>query len=98
MREVQPSGLGLERRWALSVLRLFDRVIFARLDDLLVEHDGARDVVAQSPADAAARTRLDEAVLRTCVERVLTVHEARMQHDVSLLLRPRDEVGQSLPL
>ena len=54
------------------------------------------DVVDQCPADAATRSRVDEAILRTSVERIFAVDKLGVEHHVALL-RARAEVGQALP-
>ena len=69
----------------LAVLHFHDGVIVAQVDDLLFLHLSVLDVVDKCPADATAGTSVDEAVLRTCVESVLSVDKLRVQHDVALL-------------
>ncbi len=97
VRQVKPALGRLDRRWALAVLQLLDRVVGFVVDDRLRLDYRAGHIVAQAPADAAAAAHRDEAVLRTGVERVLAVDEFRMQHDVALLAGPGLQVGQALP-
>src|SRR4051812_13046239 len=97
MCEVQPALPGADRRRTLTILRFRDRVVAARLDHALVEHDRARDVFAESPADATAGAGFDEAVLWTCIERVASADELRVQHHIPLLLGAGDQIRESLP-
>ena len=93
---MEPAAGRLDRMGALAVLALLDRMVTAHVDDPLVAHLGAGHVVHQSPADATAATGVDEAVLRTGVERVFPLHELGMKHHVALLPRTL-QVGQALP-
>lgn len=55
------------------------------------------DVVDERPADAAAVAGVDEAVLRTGVERVFAVDELRVEHHVALL-SGAFQVGEAFPV
>ena len=96
MRQMQPALGCLDGMRTLTVLHLRDGMVVTRIDDLLLFHLGMGDIIHQRPADATARTRIDEAILRTGIESVLPVHELRVEHHVTLL-RTRLQIGQPLP-
>ena len=69
----------------------------AQVDDLLLPDHGAVHRVHQGPADAAAVTGVDEAVLRAGIQGIFPVNEFRMQHDIALLTAA-DDVRQAVPV
>src|SRR5574344_1151598 len=54
--------------------------------------------VSIARADAAAASRVDEAVLRARIEKIFSVHKLRVEHHIALLVALGDEVRQPLPL
>ena len=96
MSQVQPALGGLDGMRALTILHLGDGVVFAFVDNLLFLDFSMGDVVDQCPANAATRTRIDKAILRTGIEGILAIHKFRVQHDVALL-RLCLQVGQAVP-
>ena len=87
----------LDRRRSQPVLDFFDGVIHAIVDDQFVIDDRRVHGIRQSPSDSAARTRLDESVLRAGVEGVFPVVEFRVENNIPLLGGFCLEIGQALP-
>ena len=70
---------------AFAVFHFLDGVIVAEVDDFLLLDYCAVHGIYQSPANAAAASRVNESVLRTCVEGIFAVHKLRVQDNVPLL-------------
>ena len=85
VRDVQPAFRRLHRHRPGPVFRLFDRMVLAFIDDLLILDHGPGDVITQPPADPTAPPGLNEGVLRASIECILALDEFRVQDDVALL-------------
>ena len=70
---------------AFAVFHFLDGVIVTEVDDFLLLDHCAVHGIYQSPANAAAASRVNESVLGACVEGIFAVHKLRVQDHVSLL-------------
>jgi len=94
---VEPAVILLDRRWALAIFDFVDRMINARIDDAFLASAGFFHVGTKCPTDTAAGASVDEAVLRSRIERVFALHEFGMEDDVALLRGGCLDVRQALP-
>ena len=83
--QVEPALRRADGVRTFAVLHFHDGVVVAGIDDAFLADLGMRDVVDQCPSDASAGTGIDESVLRTGVEGVLSVDEFGVEHHVALL-------------
>ena len=86
---MKPPLRCLDRRWALSVLHLLDRVVDLGIDDDLFVDNGVCNVVAKAPPDSTAASGFDEACLGSRVKGILALDKLRVQHSIALLSRGR---------
>src|ERR1043166_8473611 len=84
MREVKPTLLSFDWCWSQSVLYFLYCVVLTFVNDHLFVDERSFNLVTQTPTDPAASSSLDEVVLRSCVESILSVDKPRMQNNVSL--------------
>ena len=82
---------------SLTVLDFLYSVIVPCVDNPLVPDLRVLHAVNQGPAYShPAGSRIDEALLRTCVQGILSIHKLRMKDNISLLGGGFD-VRKSLP-
>ena len=79
-----------------AVLYFRNSMILAFVNDCLFPDFGMGDVVDQCPTNAATRTSVNEAVLWTGIQGILSIHKFWMKYDVTLLTLGL-QVGQSFP-
>ena len=97
MGEMEPSAGCFYGMGTLAVLYLHYGVIVAAVYYGLLLYLGMGYVVDKSPPDATARAGVDEAILGTGVEGILSIDKLRVEHYVALLTLCL-EVGQTLPV
>ena len=88
MSNVYPALRRLDRNSACTVLDLCDSMVLSgRNNNFLCADDGIVDILAQTKAYTAAGACLNEIVLRTCIESILSVNKFGVKNYVSLLGR-----------
>lgn len=95
--EVEPAFLGFDRSGALSVFEFVNGVVSPAVDDGFGAGDRIFHGIAESPADAAAGTRVDKPVLRARVEGVFATDKFGVKNDIPLLRGRRFDVGEAFP-
>src|SRR5690554_5834437 len=96
MCQMKPSLWCFNRCRSFTVLHLLDGVVVAAVDDLCFLHRSSCHVIDECSADALTITGIDETVLGTGVEGILSIYELGMKHHVALLAGG-NQVGQALP-
>ena len=94
---MEPAFGGLDGVRAFAVFGFLDGVVVTAVNDGLFGYFGIGDVVDERPADAAAATGVDEAVLRAGVEGVFAVDKFRVEHYVALL-RLAFQIREAFPV
>ena len=88
MSNVYPTLRRLDRNSACTVLDLCDSVVLSgRNNNFLCADYRIVDILAQTEAYTAAGACLNEIVLRTCIESILSVNKFGVKNYVSLLGR-----------
>src|ERR1041385_6236109 len=85
MRKVKPTLLSFDWYWSQSVLYFLYCVVLTFVNAHLFVDEPSFNLVPQTPTDPAASSSLDEVVLRSCVESILSADKLGMQNNVSLL-------------
>ncbi len=70
---------------AFAVLKLFDGVVMAEVDDLFPGDGKLVHTLCQGPAYTASAAGIDKSILRTGVEGVLAFYEFGMENYIPLL-------------
>ena len=85
MSQMQPSTVCLYWMRAFTILHFHDSMVIALVYNFLFFHLSMFYIINKSPANASTRTSIDEIVLRTGVEGILTINKLRMKNHISLL-------------
>src|SRR5690606_13077320 len=85
MCQVQPAFFRLYRRRPLSVFKLFNGMVCARIDNFFLQYDSFFHTIHYRPTNPSSASCVDETILWTCIQCIFSPYEFRMQDHITLL-------------